>query len=228
MARNPVASTGGERDAGGGQQRVESVSLIRRPGGAPRHSYGPAREKPTGTGTAGGTWYALNGPDIWALGSVDPALAYREYKANTRAAYAHAYPGNWFGVLSGPDSYDSFESGTPGQPSIPMYPVQDSLPPAWELFDTTAEAGISATAGGYVIDPHWPFATFTWNTPVIGVSYAPGRAQGYVRAAGDGTITMRVRVPAGTGPQLTLRADGRARAPHRARRLRAMDHERRP
>ncbi|MDQ2815704.1 MAG: hypothetical protein M3Z75_28635 [Actinomycetota bacterium] len=62
--------------------------------------HGPVREKPAGTGTNGGTWYAMNGPDLWALGPVDPRLACREYTDNTRAAYAHAYPDNWFGVLS--------------------------------------------------------------------------------------------------------------------------------
>lgn len=173
--------------------------------------YGPVREKPIGYGTSGGTWYAMNGPDVWALGPVDPRLAYREYTDNTRAAYAHAYPDNWFGVLSAPDSYDSFESSTPGQPAIPLYPVQDSEPPSWELFDTTAESGITATASGYTIDPHWPFATFTWDTPVIGVSYAAGSVHGYVRTSGSGTVTMRVRVPGGWGPQLTLRTGGQAR-----------------
>lgn len=168
--------------------------------------YGQARERSTGTGTNGGIWFALNGIDIWALGPVDPALAYREYKDNTRAAYAHAYPGNWFGVLSGPDSYDSFESAAAGQPSIPFYPVQDSQSSLWELYDTTAEAGIEATAGGYTIDPHWPFGDFTWDTDVIGVTYTPGSARGYVRAAADGVIRMRVRTPSGAGPHLIARA----------------------
>jgi hypothetical protein len=87
-----------------------------------------------------------------------------------------------------------------------MYPVQDSLPAAWELSGTTAEAGIQATASGYTIDPHWPFRSFTWDTSVAGVSYGAGRAVGYIRALGDGTVSMRVRVPAGAGPRLTLRA----------------------
>ena len=106
---------------------------------------------------------------------------------------------------SWPDSYNSFESSGPGQPSIPMYPVQDSLPAAWELSGTTAEAGIQATAGGYDIDPHWPFRSFTWDTSVVGVSYAPGRADGYIRALGNGTVSMRVRAPAGAGAHLILR-----------------------
>jgi hypothetical protein len=44
--------------------------------------------------------------------------------------------------------------------------------------------------------------------PVAGVSYDPGGARGYVPAAGDGTITLQVRTPTRSGPQLTLRADG--------------------
>lgn len=149
-------------------------------------------------------WFALNGPDVWAL-------AYREYKASTRAAYAHAYPDNWFGVLSGPDSYDSFESSSAGQPSIPMYPVQDSLPPAWELFDTTAEAGIEAGATGYTIDPHWPFPGFRWETRVVGVSYTRSGASGYVRPASDGTLSMRVRIPGSAGSRPLLRIGSQVR-----------------
>lgn len=91
-----------------------------------------------------------------------------------------------------------------------MYPVQDSLPPAWELFDTTA-AGIEAGADGYTIDPHWPFPGFRWDTDVVGVSYTRGGVSGYVRAASDGTLSMRVHVPASTGSRLVLRTGGQAR-----------------
>lgn len=92
-----------------------------------------------------------------------------------------------------------------------MYPVQDSLPPAWELFDTTAEAGIDAGATGYTIDPHWPFPSFRWDTSVVGVSYGRGGVAGYVRPASGGTLSMRVRVPAGAGSRPVLRTGGQAR-----------------
>jgi hypothetical protein len=170
--------------------------------------YGPRRERATGSGTTGGIWFALNGIDVWALARADPALAYDEYTKNTRAAYAHAYPDNWFGVLSGPDSYSSFESKKPGEPAIPFYPVQDSLSSLWQLYDTSAEAGIEATAAGYTIDPHWPFRHFTWNTRLIGVRYSGGAVNGYVRAAADGDVRMRVRTPDGEGSHLTLLVDG--------------------
>jgi hypothetical protein len=47
--------------------------------------------------------------------------------------------------------------------------------------------------------------------PIVGVRYLPSGAQEYVRAAGDGTVTMRVRAPGGSGPQLTVRAGGQVR-----------------
>lgn len=92
-----------------------------------------------------------------------------------------------------------------------MYPVQDSLPPAWELFDTTAEAGIEAGASGYTIDPHWPFPSFRWDTSVVGVSYGRGGVAGYVRPASGGTLSMRVRVPAGAGSRPLLWIGSQAR-----------------
>ena len=170
-----------------------------------RDRYGREKDRARGTGTLGGTWYALNGPDIWALGPVDPALAFREYADSTHAAYAHAYPRNWFGVLSGPDSWNSFESRSAGQPSIPFYPVQDSQSSLWELYDTTAESGITATASGYVIDPHWPSRTFSWDAAGFGVSYQPASARGYLRTAAAARLTMRVRLPARAGPHPVIR-----------------------
>ncbi len=170
-----------------------------------RSRYGHDPEKTTGLGSNGGIWYALNGPDVWALGPVDPALAFREYADSTHAAYARAYPRNWFGVLSGPDSWDSFESRSAGQVSIPFYPVQDSQSSLWELYDTTAESGITATASGYVIDPHWPGRTFSWDTAGFGVTYGPASARGYVRTAAAARLAMRVRLPARAGAHPVVR-----------------------
>jgi hypothetical protein len=163
--------------------------------------HGPVREQPTGKGTTGGVWYALNGPLVWAFAAAAPGLAWREYKANTHAAYAQAYPDNWFGVLSGPDAYDSFQAPSAGQAAIMDYPVQDAHAHAWQLYDTLKLAGIQPTRGGYTIDPRWPFPDFTFTSATIGVRYAAGRVSGHLRPLGAGTVAMSVRLPAGrTGP----------------------------
>jgi len=171
--------------------------------------YGRAREEGNGTAGTGGVWYALNGLAVWAFGAVDPALAYREYRDNTHAAYAQAYPDNWFGVLSGPDSYNSFESPRAGQAALMDYPVQDAHAHAWQLYDTYKEAGIQPTGDGYTIDPHWPFRDFAWDGGIVGVRYAGRAVSGYLRPEGSDTVTMRVRLPVGVSHAVSVRVDGR-------------------
>ncbi|MGH7822473.1 MAG: GH36-type glycosyl hydrolase domain-containing protein, partial [Candidatus Binatia bacterium] len=53
----------------------------------------------------GGVWYALNGPLVWALGTLDDLLpsarayAWDELLRNTLAAHASAFPNHWDGVI---------------------------------------------------------------------------------------------------------------------------------
>ena len=53
----------------------------------------------------GGTWYSIDGPLTWALGTLDgtvpgaSALALDELERNTLHAHATAYPDHWSGVL---------------------------------------------------------------------------------------------------------------------------------
>src|SRR5205823_4849694 len=143
----------------------------------------------------------------WAFAAVDPNLAYREYKNNTHAAYAEAYPNNWDGVLSGPDSFNSFESNTAGRAFLMDYPVQDAHSYAWQVYDTFKLAGIQPTGGGYSIDPHWLFATFSWDSGVIGVTYALRQVSGHVHPEGSGTMAMHVRVPQGITGSVTVKVN---------------------
>lgn len=172
-------------------------------------SQGPSGEGGTGTGSTGGIWYSLNGPTVWAFAALDPALAYQEYKNNTHATYAQAYPTNWWGVLSGPDSYDSFEAGASAGQAFQMdYPVQDTHAHAWPLYDTFKLSGIQPTEAGYTINPHWPFAQFTWNTSVVGVSYGNGRVSGRLHPEGTGTVRMHVRLPASLPGSVAVYVNG--------------------
>jgi hypothetical protein len=146
---------------------------------------------------------------IWAFASVDPNLAYREYKNNTHAAYAEAYPNNWYGVLSGPDSYKSFESKMAGRPFLMDYPVQDAHSYAWQVYDTFKLAGIQPTESGYSIDPHWPFTTFSWDSAIIGVTYDLRQVSGYVHPERSGTMAMHVRLPRGITGSVTVNVNNR-------------------
>jgi hypothetical protein len=154
-------------------------------------------------------WYALNGPLVWAFAAVAPELAYREYKANTHASYAQAYPDNWFGVLAGPDAYDSFEASSAGQASIMDYPVQNPHAHAWQLYDTLKLAGIQPTKAGYTIDPHWPFQNFSWSSATVGVSCGADRVSGHLRSLGSGAVDLHVRLPGEASGPVAVCVDGK-------------------
>ena len=65
----------------------------------------------------GGLWYCGNLALVAALGLVSDepvTAALREWRRNSLATHAAAYPAIWFGATSGPDVYDSVLSATPG------------------------------------------------------------------------------------------------------------------
>ena len=80
--------------------------LVRKPSpiGAMIESQGdPAMASPVGILTNGGVWPSINGTLIWALAMADGALAWDEWKKNSLAMHAEAYPEIWYGIWSGPD-----------------------------------------------------------------------------------------------------------------------------
>lgn len=70
---------------------------------------------PLGEGTNGGTWFSINMTLIWAYSRWDRARAIDELDRMTLHRHTQAYPDQWIGTLSGPDSYNSPESARPGQ-----------------------------------------------------------------------------------------------------------------
>lgn len=56
--------------------------------------------------------------------------------------------------------------------------------PAWSLFDTFALSGITPTASGYHITPHWPDRDFSIQFPDIGLSRDSNWIKGYFVAKG--------------------------------------------
>jgi len=163
----------------------------------------------------GGVWYALNGPLVWALASLDgtlpdaDALAFDELTRNTLTAHATAYPDHFVGILHSADScyahyedqdWNCFGFGWPGQ---------NMHQPAWGLFATIKLAGIEPTGRGYRIDPHLPMDAFALRLPLVGVEYARKTVRGYLRPEASGRLTLEARPPAETAGPLEVRVDGR-------------------
>ena len=175
----------------------------------------------------GGTWFAVNGWLTWALGTLDrvvphaAAYAFDEFRRNTLAAHAAAFPGHWDGIISVDDVCNSFyaskDPANCGNGLSTNYEGQIMHQPAWTLYDATKLAGIQPTAVGYRIDPHLPSPRYSLRLPDVGVAYSRKRARGYLVLERTGSIRMSVRVPAGVPARLAVTWAGGHRVRHSRR-----------
>lgn len=168
-----------------------------------------------GSDTNGGTWAAIDGCLAWAWSLHDPKAAWDFFRSTTLAARADAYPEVWYGVWSGPDSYNAHYHPRPGETfqlnATPMtdYPVMNMNRHAHPLFAALKMAGIDPRGNTIVFDPHVPFDTFAIRTPLLGVAYQPRAARGYYRPVAAGAFQFAVRPPAGLpSEEMALRIDG--------------------
>ena len=160
----------------------------------------------------GGSWYAINGVLAWGLGTLQgvvphaTAYAFDEFRRNTLAAHAHAFPRHWDGIISVDDVCRSFYSASPQQCGTGLstnYEGQIMHQPAWSLYDAIKLAGVDPTSSGYTIAPHLPFGRFSLRFPDVGVAYGARCARGYLTLARNASIRLNVKLPAGTGQVVT-------------------------
>ncbi len=118
----------------------------------------PARVRggllPPGWDTNGGVWAAISALTAWGVALHDPGRAWRLLEKQSLAAHARAYPHVWYGIWSGPDSWNSHLGERPGetfiQPATPMreFPVMNSNAHAGPLLALLRVLGIDATPEG--------------------------------------------------------------------------------
>jgi hypothetical protein len=163
-----------------------------------------------GADTNGGTWAAIDSWLTWAWARYDRDEAWRFYLRTTLAAHADAYPNVWYGVWSGPDSYNADYHERPGETYCnaftPMtdFPVMNMNRHSGPLLDAIKLAGIAPRDGIIFIDPVVPFDEFALRLPLIGAAYSPERAQGYYRPVATARFRFAARPPKGVDPS-TLR-----------------------
>ncbi len=210
--------------------------MVRKPSpiGAMLESHGdPAMASPFGILTNGGVWPSINGTLIWALALQDGALAWDEWKKNSLAMHAEAYPDIWYGIWSGPDYYNSVLSRYPGQtmfaePPSPDhktqsdsgfnwtdYPVMNMHPHAWPLYSAAKLLGLEFHESGVSFRPDLPLAEYEFTSPLLGFKksrdgysgwYAPAIAgQWDIGIALPGSETSRMRQIRINGSPGTLR-----------------------
>jgi hypothetical protein len=167
-----------------------------------------------GSDTNGGTWAAIDSWIAWAWPKFD-RRAWDFFLKTTLAWHAEAYPHLWYGVWSGPDSYNAQYHPRPGETFkvnfTPMtdFPVMNMNRHSGPLLDAVKLAGIGHRGGAIAIDPRLPFDSFAIRLPLIGVAYLPGRHRGYYIPIVAKRFKFAVRAPAGLDPQcLRLKVNG--------------------
>ncbi|HEY1766591.1 MAG TPA: hypothetical protein VGG26_03015, partial [Terracidiphilus sp.] len=182
----PWAIVSGATTPDRSKQLVQTMDeLLRRnsPIGAAQMSDGPdmleGQTFEPGTCVNGGIWPSLNQTLIWALATVDPAMAWDEWKKNSFARHADVYPDIWYAIWSGTDSYNSFKHKQAGETVNNKYfhgtdfPVFNLHAHACALYSATKLFNLQFTGSGLTIEPDVPIETYRFESPLFGLIKSP-------------------------------------------------------
>jgi hypothetical protein len=190
---------------------------------------GPATEIQNGTRSAGvltngGVWPSINGTLVWALTKSNPTLAWDEYKKNSFANHADKYPDIWYGIWSGPDSYNSDLSRYPGQTMFDEsilggeetkaigsinwtdFPVMNMHPHAWQLYSVTKLLGIEFTGNGLCIEPLIPVNEYRFSSELFSFERHNNVFKGSYMPVKSGVYEIYIKIPGNPG---SLKVNGK-------------------
>ncbi|MFW9969925.1 MAG: GH36-type glycosyl hydrolase domain-containing protein [Candidatus Odinarchaeota archaeon] len=166
----------------------------------------------------GGIWASINGTLIWALSQVNGEMAWDEWKKNTLAFHAEAFPGIWYGIWSGPDTYNSdlskyhghthffeyFITGDPNDKKIMLedpfgiswtdFPVMNLHPHAWPIFNLIHLIGANFTKNGVEITPSLPKEEYYFESPLFGFSKSKLGYSGWYTPSVSGSWTISLKL----------------------------------
>lgn len=178
----------------------------------------PASEVTNGTRTAGiltngGVWPSINGTLVWALAKTDPAMAWDEYRKNSFANHADKYPDVWYGIWSGPDSYNSDLSRYPGQTMFDEsllggqetkmvgnlnwtdFPVMNMHPHAWQLYSVVKLLGAEFTSEGIQLTPVIPENKYSFHSQILSLERNDNSFKGSYKPLIKGIYTISITIP---------------------------------
>ena len=160
----------------------------------------------------GGIWPSINGTLIWALALAGSPSAWDEWKKNSLAMHAEAYPEIWYGIWSGPDSYNSVLSKHPGQTMFgepPVdgkksptdwgvhwtdFPVMNMHPHAWPLYSAAKLLGVDFHEDGVDFAPALPLAEYRFETPLVGFNRSSQGYTGWYAPQSGGEWRIEIRL----------------------------------
>lgn len=166
----------------------------------------------------GGIWPVANAWLTGAYARRDAGEGWSSFTRNTLAAHAEKYPDLWYGIWTGPDSFNGPDSERPGEAdahsvtALTDYPALDAHMHTSPLRALMEIVGVSGTVDGIRITPRLPTETFAVEWPRLGVSSTPDSIAGYLVSSADGPAIMEVALPSGLRGAATVHVsvDGNA------------------
>ena len=138
-------------------------------------------------------WPSLNSILVWALALVNEGMAWDEWKKNSLARHAEVYPDLWYGIWSGPDSYYSVLPKNPVQGS-PVFPVMNMHSHSDQLYATAKLLGVEFTEKGLHVSPTLPLASYSFESPLVGIAKSGRDYKGWYAPSVAGTWTVTLRL----------------------------------
>lgn len=174
----------------------------------------------------GGVWPVANAWLTAALARRTPAEGWSSFRRNTLAAHAERFPELWYGIWTGPDSYNGEDRARPGEADAHLataltdYPALNAHVHTGPLRALVDLVGVQGTPEGIRIVPRLPTETFHVRWPRLAIRSAPERLDGETTM--EAPFELEVQLPSGLrdrevdvfvdeSPVSTARHDGTVR-----------------
>ncbi len=151
----------------------------------------------------GGIWPVANAWLTGAYAHRDANQAWSSFTRNTLAAHADAYPDLWYGIWTGPDSFNGPDNPRPGEADAHLvtaltdYPALNAHMHTGPLRALMQIVGVEGTRDGLRITPRVPAETFAVEWPRLRVHGTPQSIEGQFTASSDGPVQMEIALPSG-------------------------------
>jgi hypothetical protein len=147
-------------------------------------------------------------------------MAWDEWKKNSFARHAEAYPDVWYAIWSGTDSYNSFKHKLAGETVNSAvfhgtdFPVLNLHSHACAMYSATKLFGLEFTEHGLAISPDLPGESYRFESELVGVIKSPaGAYEGWYAPSRAGSWTVTINLPPQTLQRLThAEVNGRSAA----------------
>lgn len=166
----------------------------------------------------GGIWPVANAWLTGAYARRDVNQAWSSFVRNTLAAHAEHYPDLWYGIWTGPDSFNGPDNDRPGEADAHLVTALTDYPalnvhvhtgPLRALMDLV---GVSGSRDGVRIIPRVPTDTFTVEWPRLKLYSSRLSIEGELTVSSDGGLVVQVALPRGLQDveQVSVSVDGTA------------------